>query len=123
VHAESLHALLAGGLAFATPDPPGRIVEPGSIFKLHREVKDKWLGWSPVLWRGPARKTPDTASAGAKEAEAPDKASKPGLIARFFHHEGKSKQEAADEVPAKKDAAHEAAHHERKHGFLSSRHR
>jgi hypothetical protein len=121
IHAESLQALLSGGIAFATPDPPGRPVKRGSVFKLHPEVKNKWLEWHPVLWRGSTSEGDKTASADTAKGEA--KKGKSGLIARFFHHDGKSEEDAAKDAPAEKDAAHQEAHHEKKHGFLSRRHR
>lgn len=51
VHTESTQALLAGGVAFATPEAPdtGREVESGSHYPLYPEVKPEWLGWSPKI--------------------------------------------------------------------------
>ena len=51
VNTESTQALLAGGIAFATPEAPemGREVESGSHFPLYPEVKPEWLGWSPKI--------------------------------------------------------------------------
>jgi paraquat-inducible protein B len=126
IHAESMQALLSGGVAFATPDPPGNLAKAGSVFKLHKEVKDKWLKWDPVLWRG-ARHEDSQAKAGeeakasekaATDSEAAPKKDSPGLIARFFHHEGKSEEEAAKDAEPHKDAAQHDAHHEKKHGHL-----
>ena len=71
----------------------------GSVFKLHPEVKDDWLAWSPMIWRGPADQKP--------------KAAKPEEhgIARFFHHDGKTEDEAKqDHDPKPED--------EDKHGFF-----
>jgi paraquat-inducible protein B len=45
VHAESLKALLSGGVALATPPKPGHTVSAGSVFKLHAEAKDDWHKW------------------------------------------------------------------------------
>jgi paraquat-inducible protein B len=131
IHAESLQALLSGGIAFATPDSSGHRVKAGSVFKLHPEVKDKWLKWDPHLSRGPAKAAPagdqqTEASSDAKtDAEKDKKEEKksPGLIARFFHHEGKSEEDAAKDAEPQKDASQQAAHHEKRHGFLSRRHR
>jgi paraquat-inducible protein B len=93
IHAESLQALLSGGVAFATPGGRGERVKDGSVFKLHPEVKDKWLDWKP----------------GAE----PEKEGGEGRISRFFHHRDKSEEEAtAERTP---DAPKE---HEEKHGFL-----
>ncbi len=76
VHAESLKALLSGGVAFATPPKPGHTVSDGSVFRLHPEVKDDWLEWE----------TDYTPQKG-------DESEKQGFLGRFFHHEGKSKEE------------------------------
>jgi hypothetical protein len=52
IHAESLAAIMSGGVAFATPNSPGHAVKAGSVFQMHSEVKDDWLEWSPLIWRG-----------------------------------------------------------------------
>ncbi|WP_308365477.1 MULTISPECIES: MlaD family protein [unclassified Microbulbifer] len=51
VHTESARALLAGGVAFATPEGPnmGREVESGSHYPLYPEAKPEWLRWSPKI--------------------------------------------------------------------------
>ncbi|WP_323846659.1 PqiB family protein [Microbulbifer magnicolonia] len=51
IHTESTQALLAGGLAFATPEPPqmGFEVESGSHFPLYPEAKPEWYSWSPKI--------------------------------------------------------------------------
>jgi paraquat-inducible protein B len=51
---ESLASLLAGGVAFATPEQQGTPVKDGSQFALHDHPKDKWLEWRPVVELGPA---------------------------------------------------------------------
>jgi paraquat-inducible protein B len=102
IHAESLESLLAGGIAFATPNSPGGRVKSGSVFKLHPEVKDDWLKWSPTISRGgKAQKH----AAGAEEADAEEHHG-PG---KFFHHEDKKEEDTADEDHPKD--------HE-KHGFF-----
>lgn len=100
IHTESLEALLAGGIAFATPNSPGGRVKSGSVFKLHPEVKDDWLKWSPTIWRGKAQKH----APGGKADEAGEHG-----LASFFHHEKKSEEETADEDHPKD---------EEKHGFF-----
>jgi hypothetical protein len=46
IHTESLKALLAGGVAFATPPKKlGQAVKAGTVFQLHHEPKDDWLEW------------------------------------------------------------------------------
>jgi len=118
VHAESLQALLSGGIAFATPNSPGHRVEPGSVFKLHPEVKDKWLEWEPKLLRG-AGAEPSPATGAAAEDGKP--AESEGLIARFFHHEGKDSKQAAGDAEPSQDATQQGAQHARKHGHLKRR--
>lgn len=54
VHTESTQSLLAGGVAFATPENTGREVESGSHYPLYPEVKPEWLGWSPKIELYPA---------------------------------------------------------------------
>jgi len=94
IRTESLEALLAGGVAFATPDSPGARVKAGSVFKLHPELKDEWLKWSPGNLAG----DPGSGSSGV-----------------FHHHEGKDeKQAGADHDPSQPDPAQ--GH---KHGFFS----
>ncbi|NRA04128.1 MAG: MCE family protein [Myxococcales bacterium] len=55
VHTESLSALLAGGIAFATPDKPGRPAAAGSVFELYDKPEKQWLRWSPRIWIGPGK--------------------------------------------------------------------
>ncbi len=57
VEAESLSAIAKGAVGLATPegDAMGGPVEEGTHFRLHKEQKDEWLKWSPVL-PGPAGK-------------------------------------------------------------------
>ena len=56
VNTESTQSLLAGGLAFATPEAPdmGLEVESGSHFPLYPKAKPEWLGWSPKIELYPA---------------------------------------------------------------------
>ena len=51
---ESLASLLAGGVAFATPEQQGTPAKNGSHFVLHDEPKDKWLAWRPTIELAPA---------------------------------------------------------------------
>ena len=98
VHAESLKALLSGGVAFATPPKPGHTVKAGSVFALHAEAKDDWHKWQTDY--------------SAKEEDG-DGEKKQGVIGRFFHHEDKSEEEAKQEDPTP-----EPTHEEKKHGFM-----
>ncbi len=58
IHAESLASIIAGGIAFATPDNDdmGKSVKNGTVFELYPEVKEKWNKWSPRIEIHPARK-------------------------------------------------------------------
>ncbi len=50
VKAETLEAVMAGGVAFATPkDSAGDVAEPGTIFELHQKAEEEWLAWSPTI--------------------------------------------------------------------------
>lgn len=51
VNTESAQALLAGGVAFATPEAPemGLEVESGSHYPLYPEPKPEWFRWSPKI--------------------------------------------------------------------------
>jgi paraquat-inducible protein B len=95
IHTESLEALLSGGIAFATPDSAGAQVKPGSVFRLHPEVKDDWLKWS--------------GGEGGKKEEHE------GLLTKIFHHhEDKSEEAAAaDHDPEQPHPAESP-----KHGFM-----
>jgi paraquat-inducible protein B len=96
VHAESLKALLSGGVTFATPPRPGQRAGEGSVFALHAEAKDDWLGWKTDY------------SVEKEEGEA-----KHGIVGRFFHHDGKTEQQARQDDPTP-----EPSHEEHKHHFL-----
>ncbi|MCO1333357.1 MlaD family protein [Microbulbifer sp. OS29] len=51
INTESAQALLKGGIAFATPEPPfmGFEVESGSHFPLYPKAEPKWYTWSPKI--------------------------------------------------------------------------
>lgn len=46
---DSFSAWLRGGIAFATPDRPGRKVFTGHRFGLSERPEDEWLGWQPRI--------------------------------------------------------------------------
>ncbi len=51
IHTESLKSILAGGIAFATPDNKdmGKPAKPDARFPLHPKVNDQWLKWKPKI--------------------------------------------------------------------------
>ncbi len=50
---ESLRALVAGGVEFATPnDSDDKRAREGAVFTLYDEPKKEWLAWAPQLPRG-----------------------------------------------------------------------
>jgi paraquat-inducible protein B len=49
ISAESLKSLIIGGIAFATPSPPGILATNGGNFPLNEKVDKKWLDWSPLI--------------------------------------------------------------------------
>jgi paraquat-inducible protein B len=49
ISAESLKALVIGGIAFATPPSPGILASNGGSFPLNEKVDKKWLKWSPAI--------------------------------------------------------------------------
>jgi len=55
--AENLKSLVIGGIAFATPSPPGILATNGGIFPLNEKVDPAWLGWSLaiVITNAPAK--------------------------------------------------------------------
>ena len=55
---ESLQSLLAGGVAFATPEVQGAQAADGSQFALHDKPDPTWLTWQPAVHLGPAESGP-----------------------------------------------------------------
>ncbi len=51
IKSESLESILAGGVAFATPDTRemGEAARDGDTFTLHAEPQDRWLKWKPSI--------------------------------------------------------------------------
>ena len=51
IHTESLKSILAGGIAFATPDnnDMGKPAKPDARFPLHPKVNDQWLKLKPKI--------------------------------------------------------------------------
>ena len=48
IRTESLEALLAGGISFATPEP-GEPVAAGHQFTMAKEPESQWLRWAPAI--------------------------------------------------------------------------
>ena len=55
VETDSLESILAGGIAFSTPDNSemGDAASDGMSFQLHDKHKESWLHWSPRIPLGP----------------------------------------------------------------------
>ena len=51
LHSNSLESLVAGGIAFATPDEAANapLAEPGTVFELQEEEEKSWLKWRPSI--------------------------------------------------------------------------
>ncbi|MBK7405573.1 MAG: hypothetical protein IPJ41_13330 [Phycisphaerales bacterium] len=49
IRTDSLESVVSGGIAFATPDKPGEMVESGRRFELADEPEDSWLKWQPRI--------------------------------------------------------------------------
>ena len=49
VSAENFKSLVIGGIAFATPSPPGILASNGCNFPLNEKADEKWLNWSPSI--------------------------------------------------------------------------
>ena len=59
---ESLQSLLAGGIAFATPNSGGGAVKAGAVFLLYDKPKEEWKDWAPHI------RLPSEAEVKAREA-------------------------------------------------------
>jgi len=49
IKSESLESMIAGGIAFATPDEPGEKVTLNYHFDLSAEVDSDWKDWRPLI--------------------------------------------------------------------------
>jgi paraquat-inducible protein B len=54
VNIESLRALMAGGIAFASPDDGAPPAKDGALFLLHDRPQPEWLEWRPRVPIAPA---------------------------------------------------------------------
>jgi len=55
VEVESLRALVAGGVEFASPEGSPR-AKPGTVYFLHESPRNEWLAWAPRIPIPPASK-------------------------------------------------------------------
>jgi paraquat-inducible protein B len=94
VHTESLKALLAGGVSFATPPKAGHTVSDGSVFALHHQAEKEWREWETDF-----------------DAKPGDEPGKHSVLGKFFHHEGKSAEDAKQDDPTPEPTADEHKHH------------
>ncbi len=49
ISAQSAHTLIAGGIAFATPDEKDARAAPGTAFRLYDKPDSSWLKWAPAM--------------------------------------------------------------------------
>ncbi len=49
ISAQSARTLIAGGIAFATPDEHGAKAAPGTAFRLYDSPNAEWLKWAPAI--------------------------------------------------------------------------
>lgn len=68
--AESLESILAGGIAFATPNKPGEPVRSGHIFDMDPAMPEDWQKWTPDL-SPPSLPAPPSSPAASASPTAP----------------------------------------------------
>lgn len=49
IRTESIESIMAGGIAFATPNNPGVQATKGKFFVLYKEPKEEWFNWAPQI--------------------------------------------------------------------------
>lgn len=49
INVDSLRSLIAGGIAFATPDAQSQPANENTIFVLHDKPEKEWLTWAPKI--------------------------------------------------------------------------
>lgn len=49
VRAQSLKALISGGVSFRTPDNPAAPAPPGIAYRLYEKPEEQWLTWAPPI--------------------------------------------------------------------------
>ena len=57
-NAQTFKSLVIGGIAFATPSPPGPEVNADTTFTLFEKEDAKWLEWSPAIPISPKSENP-----------------------------------------------------------------
>lgn len=55
ISAKSAGTLIQGGVAFASPDPPGAEAKDGQVYPLQDKAQDAWTKWSPAIKLGDQR--------------------------------------------------------------------
>ncbi len=58
ITAHSVQTLIAGALAFATPNNPEEPAPDGMVFRLYDKAQDDWLKWAPAIKLPPTRTEP-----------------------------------------------------------------
>ena len=107
IHTESLKALLAGGVAFATPPKKlGQAVKAGTVFQLHPEPKDDWLEWQGKYSAGKRKEE-------TKQAEVEDEA---GAGEEAGDEAGQEEPEPAEDEAGQEDS--EPSEDKEDKGFL-----
>jgi paraquat-inducible protein B len=49
INTESMETIMAGGIAFATPDKFGKQSAENDTFMLRSELDPRWLSWAPTI--------------------------------------------------------------------------
>ena len=57
IRAQSFKTLVAGGIAFATPDRFSEAAKDGTVFRLHEKADDSWQRWAPEILIPPKQHT------------------------------------------------------------------
>ena len=68
IRAQSLKTLVAGGIAFATPDRFSERAGDGTAFRLYEKPEDEWHRWAPAILVAP---TPQTGEERSGEGAVP----------------------------------------------------
>lgn len=74
-------------------------------------MNDKWLAWSPLIWRGPPGEAPPESTQKTATGDG-------SALARCFHHENKDEAAAKREAEPSKDSSQQGEPDEKRHGFF-----